>query len=144
VLRAVQRQFEPGDAGALGGGAGVGRDRRDGAGQPEVAAGHRADVVAGQPHVDVGVAQVQVGVVVHRLRGGADGLDDGEAGREVPGPDPGLQPADQVGPSVRCLVGDFWSGQFGHAKVKHARVTPRVSPGRFRTLAAKVRLWARK
>ena len=84
-------------------------DGGDGAGQPDVAICDRAHVVTGQPNVYVGVAQVEVGMMVHLLGCRADRVDDREPGREVLGVDAGLQAAKQVGPPVQPLPGDLLS-----------------------------------
>jgi len=71
-------------------------------------------VVAGQPNVYMGVAQAEVGMMVHLLGCRADGVDDREPGREVPGVDASLQAAEQVCPPVQPLACDLLSGQLAH------------------------------
>ena len=94
--------------------AGLGGDGGDVAGQSDVAPGDPVRVVAGQPDVDVAVTQVEIGMVVHRLRRRPDGIDECEAGGEVRRTDAGLQSAEQVGPTDQGCVGDLLSGELGH------------------------------
>ncbi|GAB3958461.1 hypothetical protein GCM10029978_003440 [Actinoallomurus acanthiterrae] len=75
--------------------------------------------MAGQPDVYVGVAQVEVGMMVHLVGYRADGAHDREPGREVLGVDAGLQSAEQVCPPVQRLVCDLLSGQLAHGTPLH-------------------------
>jgi hypothetical protein len=62
----------------------------------------------------VGAAKIQVGTATRLLGRRADGGDDREAGREVRGPDAGLQTAEQVRPAVQRLAGDLLSRERVH------------------------------
>jgi hypothetical protein len=73
VVRGVEAELEPGDVRGIQRRPGLGGYGGHGPGQLDVEGGHPVLVVGGQPDVNVGVAQGQVGMVVQLLGRRADG-----------------------------------------------------------------------
>ena len=85
----------------------LGGEAADLPGEVEVAAGDAADVVAGQGHDHLGVGQRDVGVVVGRLGGRTDAVDERETGREVTGAEARPDAGEQVAPVVEAGLADL-------------------------------------
>lgn len=111
VVRGVQGELDQADAPALQLRTGLRGDRRNPAGQRDVPVGHATGVMATEAYVHAGVAQVQIGVVVHLLRGRPNRVDDLQAGGEVRRVDAGLEGTgavmDEMGPTVEPGLGDL-------------------------------------
>jgi subtilisin family serine protease len=126
VVDGVDRDLEHRDHGRVGAHALDGGQLADPAGQPDVAVGDAAGVVTGQLEIEVGVAQVEVGMVVHRLGLGPDGVDQSETGGEVAGEETGVQSGEEDPPVVEPRRLD---GCVPHRVPAHGSTSCPIGPG---------------
>src|SRR4051812_31294673 len=107
----VETDLDHGGDRRVGGDAEVGRGLADPTRQVEVTRGHPEDVVAEDGHVDVGVAQVDVGMMVGGLGQLADARGERQAGGEVAGQEPRAQGLEQLPPVRESRSLDLVEGQ---------------------------------
>jgi hypothetical protein len=79
--------------------------------QVKVATGYAVHIVARQRDDHIGVGERDVGMVVGRLRGLTDGVDQCQAGNEVAGAKPGFDPAEDLSPVIDAGLAHLLCGQ---------------------------------
>jgi hypothetical protein len=124
----VQRELELGDGARVRADSLLARDLADPPGQVDVSSGHLGDVVADQLHVDERVRQGHVRMVVGALGGLGDGGHEREAGDEVAGEEPRVDPLGELAPVVEAGFEDLVGVERLHASSMSSldQVSPRA------------------